>query len=429
MIYKRQVIFSGLFFLTTYFFSLFSVDIQVEAVKHARVKLLVCMVGKKNKDLQVVAQQIARNLAFSRQFSVEVEYLTRLRKNQDVKTFFDRGFPLVLFLNQEKRSVYEWRLYDAECASMIAGKKYRKRGRDVREWAHHITDSAWPVLTGKAGFFSTKIAYCKEVRRPGKKPFKHIYVADYDGSNEKLLVSTPTVNVAPCWNRDSSNPLLFYSEHTNQNVRLVSVDMKGRRRVVSNFDGINMLPAFSPDGKQVVFCASRGGGTCQLYYFAKGVFKKLTFNSGNNIAPTFSQDGKTLFFCSDFETKGPQIYSYSFETEKQKRITNGGYCVSPSCSPGNNALAYAKMVRGVMQIFLYDLNTKKHRQVTFNAGNKEECSWSPCGNYLMFAVETSKESRLALLNLISEDCQFVTSRGAICCYPAWSCPYRNFWGA
>ena len=255
---------------------------------------------------------------------------------------------------------------------------------------------------------------------------KHIYIADYDGKNEKLLVSTATVNVAPCWNRDQNNPLLFYSEHTNKNVRLVSADMYGRRKIVSNFDGINMLPAFSSDGKRVVFCASRGGGNCQLYYYAQGIFKKLTNNTGNNISPTFSEDGKTLFFCSDFETRGPQIYRYSFNSGKMERITHGGYCVSPCYCQHNNKLAYAKMIRGTMQIFLYDLATKKHAQITRDAGNKEECSWSPCGNYLLFAVETGKESRLALLNLISRHQRFITAEGSVCCYPAWSCPYKRF---
>lgn len=309
---------------------------------------------------------------------------------------------------------------------MLVGKNYKKQGRSPEQWAHHIADSVWPTLTGQPGPFSTKIAYCKEVKRQGKKVLKHIYIADYDGKNEKLLVSTATVSIAPRWNRDPNNPLLFYSEHTNDNVRLVVADMYGRRKIVSNFDGLNMLPAFSPDGKKVVFCASRGDGNCQLYYYKKGVFKKLTNNTGNNIAPTFSEDGKTLFFCSDFETRGPQIYRYVFNTEKMNRITHGGYCVSPSYCQQNNKLAYAKMIRGTMQVFLYDLTTKKHRQITRDAGNKEECSWSPCGNYLLFAVETSKESRLALLNLTSHHRRFITAGGSVCCYPAWSCPYKRF---
>jgi len=89
-------------------------------------------------------------------------------------------------------------------------------------------------------------------------------------------------------------------------------------------------------------------------------------------------------------------------------------------------LAYAKMIKGTMQVFLYNLKTKRHKQLTFDAGNKEECSWSPCGNYLLFAVEKGRESRLALLNLISNDRRFVTTDGSVCCYPVWSCPYDNF---
>ena len=415
------------FFLLVSTMPLYGVDVKVSAKKHAKVKLLICTIGKRNNKLESVAHCIRRDFLFTRQFHVVLDHRSSLHQERDLKQFFKQGFPLVLFLNKGKKSAsIEWRLYDVEQSAMLVGKNYKKYGRSPEQWAHHIADSVWPILTGQPGLFSTKIAYCKEVRRRGKKVLKHIYIADYDGKNEKLLISTATVNVAPCWNRDQNNPLLFYSEHTNKNVRLVSADMYGRRTIVSNFDGINMLPAFSSDGKRVVFCASRGAGNCQLYYYAQGIFKKLTNNTGNNISPTFSEDGKTLFFCSDFETRGPQIYRYLFNSGKMERITHGGYCVSPRYCQHNNKLAYAKMIRGTMQIFLYDLATQKHTQITRDAGNKEECSWSPCGNYLLFAVETGKESRLALLNLTSHHQRFITAGGSVCCYPAWSCPYKRF---
>jgi TolB protein len=427
---KKKLFFSIIFLVTIQTFSLLSVDLQVGAFKHARIKLLICTLGKKNKEIKMLAQRMQRDLSFTRQFEVKLGHFPSLPRKKDIHAFFTQGFPLIIFLNEDKKNnSFVWRLYDGECQTMIIGKNYKKRGGSFREWAHHIADAVWPTLTGQLGMFSTKIAYCKEVRRPNKKSFKHIYVADYDGTGEKLLISTSTVNVAPRWNRDKHNPLLFYSEHTNKNVRLMVVDMNGRRKVVSDFDGLNMLPAFSADGKRAVFCASRADGTCQLYYFEKGVFKKLTSNRGNNIAPVFSQDGKTLFFCSDFETRLPQIYSYAFDTGKIGHVTQRGYCVSPSCSPCNDKLAYAKMVQGTMQIFVYDFATKKHKQVTFDAGNKEECSWSPCGNYLMFAVETPYESRLVMLNLISNDRRYITPGRTVCCYPTWSSPYRSFWGA
>jgi len=410
-----------------YFSGTYSVELQVQAADYARVRLVICMVGKKTKKLQVVTQNLKKDLMFTKQFDVVIDHVATLKQSSVVKGFFRKGVPLVIFLKDSKKhKSIEWRLYDSEQATMLAGKRYVKRGKSECEWAHHIADAAWPLLTGQEGFFSTKLAYCKEIRRPGKKPLKHIYIADYNGEREKLLVATSTVNIAPRWNKDSNNPLLFYSEHTSKNVRLVVVDMTGRRKIVSNFDGMNMLPAFSADGKKVVFCASRGGATCQLYYYEKGKCRALIKNSGNNISPTFSQDGEKLFFCSDFETKNPQLYCYEFGTEKIERLTNGGYCVSPAFCAKNNQLAYARMVCGVMQVFSCDLNTKKHKQVTFNAGNKEECSWSPCGNYLLFAIEKGAESRISILNLNSSQRQFITPKNMICCYPAWSCPYTNF---
>jgi len=423
---KKKIFLSFLIFLTS-FVSTHAMDLSVQAQQHAKVPFLICTVGKKNKKLQAVAQRIQKDLGFTNQFAVSYKPLKKLESQSVVKGFYREGFPLVLFLKKGKgRKSIEWRLYDTQYATMLTGKNYIKRGASPSEWAHHIADAVWPLVTGQEGFFCTKVAYCKEVKKPGKKLLKYVYIADFDGSNEKLVVSTSTINVAPRWNRDPDKPLLFYSEHTNKNVRLVMVNMKGHRKVVANFDGMNMLPAFSPDGKQVVFCASRGGGHCQLYFYKKGQLKKLTRNNGNNISPAFSDDGKTLFYCSDFETRNPQIYRYNFATGTSQRLTNSGYCVSPSFCAKKNQLAYAKMVRGVMQIFVCDLNAKQHKQLTFDAGNKEECSWSACGNYLLFAVETRNESRLAMLNLNSNARQFITAGKCVCCYPAWSCPYSNF---
>ena len=121
-------------------------------------------------------------------------------------------------------------------------------------------------------------------------------IADFDGSNPQIIVDIPTITIAPRWNNDPLRPLLFYSEHTNKNLRLMMVDMHKQRHIASNFDGINMLPAFSLDGKRVIYCASRGDGECHLYLYDKQNFKKLTHNKGNNVSPTLSADGSIVYF-------------------------------------------------------------------------------------------------------------------------------------
>ena len=401
-------------------------DVQVVAKQHAKVPLFFGVITPEGNELQEIAQLVKRDLEFSGQFDVAVVAMPEKIGKKEIKELLAKGYPLALFVNESAHNAIEWRVYDTIQGDMVKGKKYTKRGIASTGWAHNIADLVWPVLTGQDGFFSTKIAYCKDVKLAHKKIVKYVCLADYDGSNEQVLVSVPTVNVAPRWNNDVSNPLLFYSEYTNENVRLVGVDMKRRRRITSDFEGINMLPAFSHDGKKVVYCASRGDGNCQLYYGDRNGIKKLTNNSGHNISPTLSTDDKTIYFCSDYQTGSPQIYVYRLDTGAIERITQGGYCASPAYSSKRGQLAYAKMIDGQMQVMVYDERTKAHTQLTTGAGSKEECSWSPCGNYLIYAVRGRSSSQIAMLNLTTKQQRFLTDKSIYCGYPAWSPMYEVF---
>jgi len=417
-----------LFVFFTLFFSVisFAVDVSVKAEKHNKLKLKLIVVGRKSKRLENIVSVVKNDLEFSGQFDVVLSRSQgQVKQKGDITKYFEPDCRLGIFLTEEKRrKTFGWRLYDLEYAQMLKGQVYKIVGRDFHGWAHTISDTIWPNLTGEQGFFSTKIVYCKKVNVPGKKSLKHIYVADYDGSNERPLVSTPTINVAPRWNNDLKRPLVFYSEHTNKNVRLMVADMKGRRKVASNFDGLNILSAFSPDGKKFAYCASRGDGACQIYFF-DGELKRLT-HKGNNICPTFAADGNALYFCSDAYSKNPQMYKYDLKTKDMKRISKGGFEVSTVFCPAKNLLAYAKMARGTMQIFTYNPSDNTHKQITFGRGNKEECSWSPCGNYMLFSVENNNKSRLAVMNLLTGNMKYITNTSDSCYYPNWSPVYNSF---
>jgi len=401
--------------------------IGVKAQTHQKLKLKLIVVAPETKLLAQLIPIVINDLSFSGQFElIFAGVLPTIEKKSDIKKFFEADCRLGIFINEdESRETIDLRIYDLEHAIMVKGLQYRKKGSSPIGWAHNVSDYLWPILTNEPGFFSTKIAYCKEIKRKGKKSYKHIYVADYNGLNEKLLVSTPTVNIAPRWNNDRSNPLLIYSEHTDKNVRLMATTMKGKRKIVSNFEGLNILSAFSPDGKKFAYCASRGQGSCQIYYCADGIVKKLT-HAGNNICPTFADNGKSLYFCSDVLGWGPQIYKYNLQDDTKTRISKGGFEVSTSFSDKKGVLAYAKMVKGVMQLFVFDPQLNKHKQLTFGPGNKEECSWSPCGNYLLFSIQHGKNSQVAVYNLLTETQQIITKKGDNCGYPSWSPLYTRF---
>lgn len=368
---------------------------------------------------QSVMQAVAKDLSFTGQCDVQIEQGVHLSGKQALKDLGKQGYALIVVTDVSlAQSMLECRLYHGISGAMIAGKKIGFDGACDTLVAHKVADSLWQAITGNPGFFTTKIAYCVEKPLADGTYYKHIVTADYDGSNIQPLVTTPTINLAPRWNVIGKKPLVFYSECTPSNIRLMVVDMHKKKTIVSNFDGLNMLPTFSHDGSKVVYCASKGDGACHLYYYDKGVFKKLTDNSGNNISPVFATDS-LLFFCSDFKTGTPHIYSLSLATGACEQITTG-YCSSPAFCQRTQKLAYCKAVQGKHQLFVYDVASKEHRQITYDDTKKEECSWSPCGTYVMCCVQKGSSSRVAMINTLTSQYQYITSEQQRCSYPSWS---------
>lgn len=418
--------FNKFFFIVFMLSSMNALEINVRPTGHKKIPLLLNILSTSDHDdLNLLAPLIKNDLEFRKQFEVTIKKIPAELKKSDIHALNKEGYPLVLFLSRESEDI-AWRLYTTQPVTMVKGKKYKKQGKELRGWAHGIADMVWPFLTGQEGFFSTKIAYCKEEQVSKNKYSKHIYVADYDGSFPQPLITTSSMSVAPRWNKDSQIPLLFYSECTPSNIRLMAVDMNKKKKIVSNFDGMNMFPSFSHDGKKVVYCASRGDGSCHLYYYEKGIFKKITHNEGNNVSPVLSDDGNSIFFCSDFQTGRPQIYCYNMKKNQIERLTDSGYCTAPAYCDKKQLLAYTKIVDGLNQIFLYDIMNKTHKQLTFDQSNKEECCWSACGNLLLFCSRQAGLSRLVMLDLLSQEQRFITSSNDKCSYPAWSMIYNEF---
>jgi TolB protein len=388
--------------------------VAISACEYGKMPLLISIVGQQTADVQMLVDLVKHDLTWSGQFEVSCQPFDVVPSKKDLLALADKNFPLLLFVQRDNVGKgFEWRLYDTTQPVMLKGKHMLKRGVDARMWAHELADMLWPLLTGQEGLFSTKIAYCKEVKRGKKRPYKYLCVADYDGSNE--VVRVPTIVVAPRWGK---NGLLFFSECTNVNIRLMYVDIDGSRHVASNFDGLNMLPSFSQDGKISVFCASRGEGNCQLYYCAPGILKKLTHNQGNNVSPTLTADASKVYFCSDYKSGYPGIYVLDIQSGKTEELIKSGMC--PSFSAKSNKLAYLKKVKGTVQVFSYALDSGVSEQLTKDSGDKDECCWSSCGNYIYYSVCQGYKSRIVVMNALSREQKWVTSAQSICTYPAAS---------
>lgn len=405
--------------------------IKVDATRQQQEKMKLLLIAlDTSQELGAIVKKVAQDLTCSEQklsgFNVHWDVLAKIPTKKTIRTFFDQGFSVVIFLSYSGDTV-EWRIYDTQNGTMLDGKKVRLQ-KSAKATAHSVADQIWQVLTGQESVFLTKIAYCTTVKK-GKKCLKNIVIQDPCAHDVPVTLVQGGKLLGPRWNKDNNNPSVLYSEVTPANIRLMAAQLDGKRKIISNGDGLTMLANFSPDGQKVAYCASHKN-SCQIYLYyidatsRKGVNRRITFNQGNNTSPNICANGD-IIFCSDYETKSPQIYLLSHDTGLIRRITQGGYCASPQICDKTGRVAYSKLIGNDMQIFVYNRTTNEHYQLTFDRGSKDECTWSPCGNYLAYVYKEGQKSRIAVQNMITQERFFLTKEGEECSYPAWSGKYAD----
>lgn len=404
-----------------------SLKVEVDAQVTKKRKILLVPLSLSDAASQEVCEALKRALDYTEQLDIDIQHEKEPYKKKQVLGLKEKGYHFVTFLTEDKEDkMYEWRLYDTNKAVMQTGFRIPKQGKLARGWGYALADSIIPALTNNKPFACSRLTYCQT----GKNGETMVYVADFDGSHPHILTQSKRQIIAPRWNRDPENPVVLYSKYTPLNIQLISCGLDGSEVVASSFDGLNMLPTFSFDGKEVVLCLSRDGSS-QLYHYGynkqlkKVGYTRLTYNSGNNICPAFLPNGD-IVFCSDFELGRPQLYYLNRKDDSIERLTEGGACTSPQYCEVTKKLAYSKLEKGVMQLFLYDFAKKEEKQVTFDAGHKQECTWSACGNYLAYAASDGKNQRIVSHSLLTGKNKFLTPEGKVCTYPSWSSLYSTF---
>ncbi len=399
-------------------------EVEIQARYTKKMPLTIASLGKEQSTTQEMLKTVAQDLTFTGQFEVDLVHVDRLKTKHDVKDFAQKSPLLLIVEDKIGKHGLEWRLYDTRTGSMKVGKRFVKEDVSVSAWGHDLADHINFALTSNQGPFCSLITYCKE---DPKKTKTDICIATYNGKNEKVVASLNTFGIAPCFNADTEKPLVLYSEYTAHNIRLMMTDFQGNKSRAANFDGLNMQPAFSQDGSDIVVCLS-AAGNAQLYRYEsgkgdkKGRYIRLTDNAGSNLSPAIMKNGD-IVYCSDFENGNPQIYMMNRNGKNVRKISEGGCCTAPSYSGATQKIAYSKLIDGYSQIMVYDLKKKATVQITTDATHKTESSWSPCGNYLVYSLEDPKTKRLAIHNLLTKERTFITDGSFRYSYPSWSPRY------
>lgn len=166
--------------------------------------------------------------------------------------------------------------YHAECSYSHDGKSIvyvsNERGcMDVYTMAadgsqvKQITEGEWRYSGGP--FFSpdgTRIIYRADYDKPD---YLQLYIINSDGSNACQLFKDDFVNWAPFWH--PNNRVIAYTTsvhgHHRYEIYLLNIQTYQRQRL-TNSPGFDGLPAFSPDGRKLLWTSKRGlDQTSQLF--------------------------------------------------------------------------------------------------------------------------------------------------------------------
>lgn len=421
-----------LFFLF-FIFQLNAIDVHLtDTARREAMGLLIAVIDESDTELHSIAQIMARNLERSGQFKVTVRSIKNPETKEELNAFLDKRYPLEIFLSHaDNRRFIAWRLYDVHDAQLIKGMKYTKRGTSVHGYADNVTDELWPVLTKQASSFSSKIAYVKRKSGTTKRAHSVVCIANTDGTHEHEIIKKAGTYMGLYWHPDKHNPCLFCSECTRFNVRFIKVTPQGRKKIVLDLKGTCVGINVSPDDNKVVYC--RSGALWEYTHdpvHKRSLNKRIIKNEGKNVSPTLLKNGD-IIFCSDAakirrghpHASGPQICRYHAQDGSISLITTDGWHEGPSYCAVNEKIAFSKRINGVMQVCVYDCRTRQQQQLTFDAGNKMSCCWSPCGNFLAFCCQQGRESRIAVMHVVMRKHSYITPSNEHCSWPSWSPVY------
>jgi TolB protein len=311
----------------------------------------------------------------------------------------------------------EVRLFQVSTQQSIWGKEYSGSIANPRLYAHTISDEIHQAQRALRGVARTKLVFSsdRDGERVGgtveKRNVKEVYIADYDGENQRRVTVNRSLNVFPTWSADG-RAIVYTSYRRNYPDLFISHIYVGKMEEPTKGNGHNWLASWSPDGSRIAFTSNREGNP-EIYVMDRdgGNVRRLTNHPGIDSTPTWNPTGHQIAFTSD-RGGSPQIYVVGVDGVGLRKVTTESYADRPTWSPApHNEIAYASRSGPGFDIRILNIGEGTVRSMTNGEGSNESPSWAPNGRHLAFTSTRNGRSHIFTIARDGTDLRQITKSG------------------
>jgi len=269
---------------------------------------------------------------------------------------------------------------------------------ELRDMAHYASDVVFKRLTGIEGAFSTRIMYVTSTGPLHDRTYQ-LNIADADGHRVETVLRTKEPILSATWAPDGER-IAYVSFERNDRPAIYLRDLAtGRVQQLTNFQGLNGAPAFSPDGKRLAMVLSKDGNPdIYILNLENRRLRRVTRHYGIDTEPSWMPDGNGIVFTSNRGGQ-PQIYMITLSDLSIERLAfEGDYNAGASMLPDGSGLVMVHRRDGIFHIALLDLRRGRLTVLT-ETSLDESPSIAPNGSMLIYATQTGDEGILAAVSI------------------------------
>ena len=324
-------------------------------------------------------------------------------------------------VNENNSLDINYEIYDIHKKRKVRSSKVFGIPNQIRQLAHYTSDGIYESITGIKGIAATRLLYVNEIKDSQLISRYKLMLADSDGANEKILLSSSEPIISPSWSPDGKR-VAYVSFETGIAKVFIQEIASGKREAVLSKDTQISSPSWSPDGKYLSLTLYQDGNA-EIYILRlrDRTLTRMTNQFAIDTESSWSPRGNKILFTSG-RSGSPQIYELDLRklNPKAKRISfEGTYNAKASYLPKEEGIIFVH--RSNDGLFHIALKYKKENfiRVLTEAKMDESPSVAPNGNMVIYGIREENLSMLAGFSLSGAKFKLPASNGEVR-EPAWS---------